>query len=58
MKTTRTDPGPAAFPVEPGMAAARAQVLEQQIASGLFKGRALEDMKSELETLRRLCPRA
>lgn len=38
-------------PVTPGMAAARIQVLEQQIASGLFEGESLRRLERELEIL-------
>lgn len=48
---------PARMPVTPGMADARIQVLEQQIASGLFKGKKLKALESELETLESMYPR-
>lgn len=43
-------------PVTPGMAAARIQVLRQQIASGLFKGRKLKALEKELKTLEDMYP--
>lgn len=46
------------FPIAAGMAAARVQILEQQLASGMFGGERAAQMKSELETLRKFYPQA
>lgn len=46
------------FPITAGMASARIQVLEQQIASGLFGKKKTKEMRSELEALRRSYPQA
>ena len=44
------------FPVTAGMAAARVQILEQQIASVLFDKKRTKQMESELEALRAMYP--
>lgn len=58
MKRPETAANYGAFPITAGMAAARVQVLEQQLASGMFGGKQVAQMKSELETLRKFYPQA
>lgn len=57
-KKRRTTANYGAFPITAGIAAARIQALEQQLASSLSDGNRAEQMKSELEILRAMYPQA